>query len=515
MSIDGLEEVYLWKENEDGTMEKSNEWTSKIDGQEAKGKFFVLKRAPEEGIYMDMLVMMPESFVPDKDVRIALTPCNSGSPSGSVWRPKSYVERDGGRRFKKEPFYKDSYDELTDEDFKKLYPRSSDRLELIFSQLIGTNDILAYPMIFQRAGSPYFQQLTREAVTYDKEDCFKRVDIQVMKAIDKLRGILKDKGIETAENVDLLGQSAAGTFAQCFGMLHSDRVNSICTNGAKDVIPLPVENHKNALLRYPYGIGDIEEFTGLDSKTVAKNLRQIPFVNTYGIGEDIEFFKGFMDFPGGAPPSNYDMTYISCIVPEEHVAGIREIFGHTQNERILCYEGIYTKANSPHLFIGFDSSVERNPTTNEYEQYQYVHGQRKATYRLTNDFLKRVNDKEQRKDPMGIIQSLREGLSNEHSGEHKTNYFDIGKIRENGEQKSFLEFEKGMNALRGINLALWTKERNPSMVKSILEELSGKSREEYSQMVDKIANISEEDLRKIMEQRKMEIQDSQYFKTLR
>lgn len=326
---------------------KSFEWSNK------KGKYYILPRNLENGIYFDTLLMVPNEL--NQSTRIALTTRNTGSTTEKT------ALKDGQK-----------IQNLTEEEMKVFYPKHTVALEAIYEQVEPQNEILVYPLIIQRYAGPYYQQLTREAIE-DETEGFQRVDLQILKAVDKIREIFLEKGIHIPQEMDLLGQSSAGAFAQRFCLLHLDRVRSCCTNGSKDAIPLPISSLKGKELNYPLGTADYEQITGKPFDL--EKMKQILFMTTFGIKEDEVPLNGVRDDSGDLV-SNYDMVNVRACMLEKEAMLYAGTMGKTQAERMLNTARIYESSGICFPILGF---------------MNYGHGQRDGSYEAAKQTISSEN----------------------------------------------------------------------------------------------------------------------------
>ena len=112
----------------------------------------------------------------------------------------------------------------------------------------------------------YTHALDRETVfnsqakmdSYDRGNLY-RIDIQHDNMIINAQEVLKGLGKTVDDQVVLTGFSASADFATRFNYLHPDRAKAIIVN---DSPTLPLTEYKGETLRFPLGMGDIQEVTG-------------------------------------------------------------------------------------------------------------------------------------------------------------------------------------------------------------------------------------------------------------
>ena len=266
-----------------------------IKDENNNGAWYILEHSDVEGVDFDTLVFIPNNIDKSKVARISVAERNTGSPNAQS--PKNLGEG--------EDFFSLSLKERKE----RFFPKNLTHLTEVIDMEKGQNSILIYPVIVQKTGGEYYQQLTRSSLAPNQPKGFERIDKQVLTAIDTVRDELFKGGIDSYPDVDMLGQSAAGTFSQRFALLHLDRVHLSYSNGAKDGITLPIESiedpntHEITMLPYPLGIADIYEYYKADNgkyvfdgqeyiepkdfmKAYKERLKEVPFLATYGEKED-------------------------------------------------------------------------------------------------------------------------------------------------------------------------------------------------------------------------------------
>ncbi len=312
VNSEDLGEIYLVELGSKG--EKTSNWSN--------GKFYILPRNIDEGVYFDTLLMVPNDL--NANTRMAMTIRNSS----------------GARQAEKFIMEGEEVQSLTDDRRKNFLPSGPYALEEIYTQVSKQNEILMYPLIAQKMHGTKYQQLTSAALLETPKG-FKRIDEQIIFVADKIRDIFHDKlGVTIPQEMDLLGQSAAGTFVQRFWALHEDRVNSVSTNGAKDSMILPFSEINGTLVKYPIGV-DVG----------VRGDRKTPILMTYGILEDEKYH---IDREGNVH-SNFDKVHLTnneTITTNEEASEWISKIGETQAERILNTFKVYSSHSGiePYFF---------------------------------------------------------------------------------------------------------------------------------------------------------------------
>lgn len=267
------------------------------EDKDNNGAWYILDHTDVENANIDTLVFIPNDIDKSKVARISVAERNTGSPSRES--PKNLSDGE------------DFFGLSLKERGERFFPNDLTHLTEVIDVEKEQNSVLVYPVIVQRTGGEYYQQLTKSSLEPNQPRGFERIDKQVLTAIDAVRDELFKGGIDSYPDVDMLGQSAAGTFSQRFALLHLDRVHLSYSNGAKDGITLPIESienpntHENVMLPYPLGIADIYEYYKDDNgkyvfdgkeynepqdfmRAYKERLKEVPFLATYGEKEDKE-----------------------------------------------------------------------------------------------------------------------------------------------------------------------------------------------------------------------------------
>lgn len=90
-----------------------------------------------------------------------------------------------------------------------------------------------------------------------------RIDLQLIKMIDDVRGICGGRGVDLEPKVLMDGFSASGSFVNRFTALHPELVQAVVCGGVNCMPILPLDSMRGERLIYPVGIADVEEITGV------------------------------------------------------------------------------------------------------------------------------------------------------------------------------------------------------------------------------------------------------------
>ncbi len=329
-----IDQSHLYKEHE-----------IKYGNGEKDYNIYHMKADEIEGCSFDCLVVVPRNI--KNNAQIVVKSLNTGSPTpGSI---------------------KNVEETILDEE---------EKLEDVFNYIKDENAILIEPLIIQRVHGPYYQHLTRDSLL-DTTPGYERVDVQVVNAINAIReNLLNEDGMKTKNKIDLVGFSASGGFAQRFMFLHPEIIRAVYAGGAMDGIPLPIEKINGQNLRFPLGTVDYEEITG--KKFNMNAFRKIKMRFSYGAKEKEELNHRYHD-ENGNPVSNFDMSYIRSITPEEDGRVMREIIGRTPEERFEKTIELYKR-------MRIDIETDIYP--------ELGHKESKESKQAVRDFFKRVSEEE-------------------------------------------------------------------------------------------------------------------------
>ncbi|HYF94868.1 MAG TPA: hypothetical protein VD969_21860 [Symbiobacteriaceae bacterium] len=91
----------------------------------------------------------------------------------------------------------------------------------------------------------------------------RRVDLQLLAMIEDARKILAHHGIETEEKVFMHGYADIGHFVNRFAILHPQVVRAVAAGAVDGVVTLPAASYQGRRLRFPVGIADLTDITGI------------------------------------------------------------------------------------------------------------------------------------------------------------------------------------------------------------------------------------------------------------
>lgn len=111
-----------------------------------------------------------------------------------------------------------------------------------------------------------------------------RLDLQLGAMIDDAIGRLSANGWRVNPKVLMTGFSASGMFANRFTVLHPERVLAAAIGSPGGWPIAPVDTWKGESLRYPIGVGDVEELAG--TPFALENFRQVPLFFFIGDQDD-------------------------------------------------------------------------------------------------------------------------------------------------------------------------------------------------------------------------------------
>ncbi len=133
---------------------------------------------------------------------------------------------------------------------------------------------LAIPFVFPAFPRPadgpysgvYTHDLGRAAMLIPSGDKLGRIDLQMAAMIKDAQRRLEAEGINIESRVLLYGFSASSHFANRFALMHPDMVRAVAAGGINSLPALPVPEWNDTKLRYPLGISDLKNISGINFK---------------------------------------------------------------------------------------------------------------------------------------------------------------------------------------------------------------------------------------------------------
>lgn len=96
-----------------------------------------------------------------------------------------------------------------------------------------------------------------------EDGSLERIDLQVLKMVERAHEILEDEGYPVqTDGILLNGFSASGNFVDRFAVLHPDEVISVTAGGLNGMPLLPLDEFEGRKLPYHVGTADVEALTG-------------------------------------------------------------------------------------------------------------------------------------------------------------------------------------------------------------------------------------------------------------
>ena len=181
----------------------------------------------------------------------------------------------------------------------------------------------------KKEGKIYTHALDRDCLIIDRNG-LKRLDLQLIEMINNARARLNQQGVTIQEKVFLFGFSASGMFVNRFTILHPEQVHAVAC-GAPGGWPIaPSSKFQGKKLRYPIGIADISELTGMEINI--DEIRKVPMF----------MFLGEED-------NNDSVIYRDSYEKEDETL-ILALFGKTPQQRWKIAEELYQSAGCVSLF---------------------------------------------------------------------------------------------------------------------------------------------------------------------
>lgn len=178
----------------------------------------------------------------------------------------------------------------------------------------------------------YTHDLGRTTLTIPADEKLGRIDLQMKAMIKDAQNRLSSQGIKVEDKVLFYGYSASSHFANRFALMHPDAVRAVVTGGINSLPILPMSEYNNTNLRYPLGIADLKNITGIDF-----NLKEYKKIPQY-------IFMGDSDTNDTAAASD-------CFDPQDTDI-IYRLFGEKQvPDRFKRMKDIFREAGIPAQFV--------------------------------------------------------------------------------------------------------------------------------------------------------------------
>ncbi|WP_157202451.1 alpha/beta hydrolase family protein [Marinilabilia salmonicolor] len=190
---------------------------------------------PEAGYYYPFFLFIPEGTSAEKQLTLIVEPNNSGFVDDDFSKHKEKAER-----IAKLDFYMGNYLSVRMKQplLVPVFPRSRSDWQI------------------------YTHALDRDALL-QKGNSLERMDLQLIRMVDRAKLALKEMGYELDEQIFMTGFSASGTFANRFTALHPDKVKAMAAGGINGLLILPCDSLADVALHYPLGISDIDSLAGI------------------------------------------------------------------------------------------------------------------------------------------------------------------------------------------------------------------------------------------------------------
>lgn len=108
----------------------------------------------------------------------------------------------------------------------------------------------------------YTHELNRATLLVQNGD-MKRLDLQLVAMVRDAQNLLSYNGIAMKDKIFMNGFSASAKFVNRFAILHPNIVRAVATGGINGIPTFPTDSVDGNVVRYPVGIADIREITGL------------------------------------------------------------------------------------------------------------------------------------------------------------------------------------------------------------------------------------------------------------
>lgn len=140
----------------------------------------------------------------------------------------------------------------------------NEQLLIDYGRPLGTpvlTPVFPRPLVNGPDGNLYIHAMTRAAMLHE-DPRYARPDRQLLAMLDDAQAKLAASGFEVSEDALFWGFSAAGDFVTRMTVLHPERVRGVAAGGVGGLPILPVTEFDGEMLRFPVGVGDMENITG-------------------------------------------------------------------------------------------------------------------------------------------------------------------------------------------------------------------------------------------------------------
>lgn len=168
-----------------------------------------------------------------------------------------------------------------------------DRNYAPLADALGT--VLLSPVFPRPSSHPdlYTHALDRDSLTTNLPG-LERLDLQLIAMVDDATQRLESRGWKVGGKILIVGFSASGMFANRFTFLHPGHVLAAAIGSPGGWPIAPVEAFRNRRLRYPIGIGDVEELIGRPIDLA--ELRKVPlliFMGDRDENDSVDYHDGY------------------------------------------------------------------------------------------------------------------------------------------------------------------------------------------------------------------------------
>jgi len=262
--------------------------------------------SPEQGFNYPYILFVPANLDETRKHRLLVEPNNTGFPTDEMQTHMARAREDL----------------VIDSPYSMPIPR-------MMAERLGVP--LLVP-VFPRLYDAYTHALTRDALLIDERDPAFRVDLQLVAMIEDARNLLAHNGIRIKEKIFIDGFSASASFATRFALIHPELVRAVAAGGGT-LWTLPLDTYKGRTLRYPVGIADLEDLTG--------------------IGFNMEEYRKVAHFIyWGEQDTNDTVMAPDCFHPEDSKL-ILSILGHSVQDRWVGTQAIYREAGAAVQFVTY------------------------------------------------------------------------------------------------------------------------------------------------------------------
>lgn len=271
--------------------------SSGMAGIQTLSQTLKVDKVPALGFYSDYLLYIPSQLQTSDEgrARIMVLPNNTGTSSDDI---KVHEEAAIRKTLKMRQKFADILGVVL---LRPIFPRPHERWKI------------------------YTHALDRDVMLVEDKDVY-RLDLQLIQMLQHASGVLTELNISVFKKIFMSGFSASGMFTNRFTILHPNLVAKAAFGSPGGWPIAPVAEYAGEILRYPIGVADLKEVSGISFDIAA--FAKVPKF----------LYIGDLDFNDSVP---YRDGYE---IEDEEL--IFKLFGNDPQERWKYSEDLYKDLNT-------------------------------------------------------------------------------------------------------------------------------------------------------------------------